>query len=118
MRIIIADDSGHARDFARRILRRAGHEVVYEAKDGKEAVSACAALKPDVVVLDILMPVMTGKEAAEIILRDGTAAHVILGSSSSQSSIIDSLKEKGCRFVGKPYDKTRLVEEVAKIEAS
>jgi CheY-like chemotaxis protein len=118
VRIIVADDSGHARDFARRILRRAGHEVVYEAKDGKEAVTACAALRPDVIVLDILMPMMTGKEAAEIILRDETAGHIILGSSSSQSSIIGSLKEKGCRFVGKPYDKTNLLNQLAEIEAS
>ena len=117
MRIVIADDSGHARDFAHRVLRNAGHEVVYEAKDGKEAVSACAALKPDVAVLDIIMPgALTGKDAALVILREGTARHVIMGSSSSQAAIIDELLSMGCQFVGKPYDKRRLLDAVQRCE--
>lgn len=78
-RILIADDSPVMRRTLREIVsRETEYEICGEAADGEEAVLACAALKPDVVVLDISMPTMGGLEAAGIISRDEPETKLIL----------------------------------------
>jgi len=78
-RILIADDSPVMRRTLREIVsRETEYEICGEAADGEEAVHACAALKPDVIVLDISMPTMGGLEAAGIISRDEPETKLIL----------------------------------------
>lgn len=78
-RILIADDSPMMRRTLREIVsRETEYEICGEAADGEEAVPACAALKPDVIVLDISMPTMGGLDAAGIISRDGPETKLIL----------------------------------------
>lgn len=115
MRVVIADDSEIERQFVRKIARKAGHEVVLECANGLEAVHACRELKPDIVLLDIAMPSMTGDSAARIISSDGTADHIIIASSQSQGAIIAPLMEMGCRFAGKPYDPHQLGRILAEV---
>jgi AmiR/NasT family two-component response regulator len=52
MRVVIADDMSPPRNFAKRVLRDAGYDVVGEARDGLEAIQLCKTLKPDMVLLD------------------------------------------------------------------
>lgn len=115
MRVVIADDSAIPRQYAKRVIRSAGHEVVAECADGVEAVHACRELRPDVVVLDIAMPRMTGDSAARIIADEGIAPHIVLASSQSQGGIIEHLLAFGCRFVGKPYQPDQLGRILAEI---
>jgi DNA-binding NarL/FixJ family response regulator len=78
-RVILADDQPLVREGFRRVLSRAaGLRVVGEAGDGAEAVAAARRLRPDVVVMDIRMPVMDGLRATERILADDPAVRVLV----------------------------------------
>jgi DNA-binding NarL/FixJ family response regulator len=83
--VVIADDQALVRGGFRLILKAAGIEVVAEAADGAQAVAAARAHRPDVVLMDIRMPVMDGIEATKQILAgtpasddDGTPTRIII----------------------------------------
>jgi DNA-binding NarL/FixJ family response regulator len=69
IRAIIADDHAFFRIEVRLILEKRGDIEVHEASDGAEAVAKAVKLKPDVVILDLNMPVMSGYEAAAELRR-------------------------------------------------
>ena len=68
-KILIVDDSKTSRKFLRNMLEDAGHEVVSEAVNGVEGVEKFRLYKPDVVTMDITMPVMDGIEAVREIIE-------------------------------------------------
>lgn len=78
-RVLLADDQPLVREGFRRVLSRAeGLEIVAEAADGAEAVEAARRFKPDVVVMDIRMPVMDGLTATERILAADEHVRVLV----------------------------------------
>lgn len=78
LRILLADDHHIVRQGLRVLLERAGLEVVAEACNGRDAVRLAESLQPDVAVLDLMMPVLNGLEAGREILRDKSAASIVL----------------------------------------
>jgi two-component system response regulator NreC len=78
VRLFLADDHVVVRQALRLVLERAGYEVVGEASDGHAAVDACRLLGPDVVILDVAMPLLNGIDAAQRILKDQPQIRVIL----------------------------------------
>ena len=83
--VLIVDDHARFRRSARRLLELEGYEVVGEAGDGSAAIAAAAELRPDVVLLDVNLPDLSGFEVSER-LR-GTGPRVILTSDRDPSEI-------------------------------
>jgi len=71
-RIVIADDDADIRELVVFKLRHGGHEVV-PVGDGAAAVEACTAEKPDLVILDVMMPGMSGLDAARALRKGATS---------------------------------------------
>src|ERR1700679_451709 len=75
--VLIVDDAPFIRDILRRLLTRAGHEVVGEAEDGVQAVAMATEKKPQLVIMDIVMPRMSGVQATKEILASLPETKVI-----------------------------------------
>jgi DNA-binding NarL/FixJ family response regulator len=98
-RILIADDHEIVRDGIRTLLRRCRPEWVIcgEAKNGKEAIEAATLLEPDVLVLDVTMPVMSGLEAALRITRLGLPARVLIFTMHETKSLVMEVRDVGAQ---------------------
>lgn len=116
MKILLVDDSAFMRLLLRKILTRAGHEVVGEANNGREAVELYGELKPDVVTMDITMPVQDGIAALRDIKRSSSDAHVVMCSAMGQQSlVIEAIKAGAEDFIVKPFQGPRVIEAVGKV---
>lgn len=93
MKILIADDHALFRDGLRSLLGTQGHQVIAEAKNGREAVELTKQLKPDIVLMDLSMPEMDGLTATRTLTADAPEAKiVILTASDDDSSLFDAIK--------------------------
>lgn len=84
---LIVDDHPSFRRFARKLLESAGYLVVGDAEDGASAIEAVGTLRPDVVLLDVLLPDMTGFDVAEELAGRPERPLVVLTSSRSASDL-------------------------------
>ena len=88
IRVMIVDDSRMVRRILRGILESDPEvRVIEEAEDGAEAVDKCLALGPDVVLMDIQMPVMDGLQAVEAIMRERPTPVIILSAKVSPGEV-------------------------------
>ena len=100
--VLIVDDHPSFRRFARRLLEAAGFAVVNEAESGASALAAVRTLRPDVVLLDVLLPDTTGFELAEALSVDPTGPVVVLTSSRSADDFDTALARSRARgFIAK-----------------
>jgi two-component system response regulator NreC len=98
VKILIADDHGIVRTGLKLLLDRAtGMEVVGEAADGREAVRLARELKPDIVILDIGMPLLNGLDAAAHILRENDRTGIIILSMHTDESYILRALDAGAK---------------------
>jgi len=117
VRILIADDHPAVRKTVRTMLQRHPRfEVCGEAEDGSGAISEAERLKPDVVVLDVTMPVLNGFEAARGIKNSLPKTPIIMLSANADKGFVDEAKRIGARAY---VAKTRVGEALVKtIEAA
>jgi len=112
---MVVDDAAFMRLMLRNILEEAGHTVVCEAENGLEAVEKYKKYHPDLVTLDITMPVMEGVEALREIRRHDPLAVVIMCSAMGQKAmVIEAIKMGAKDFIVKPVQQDRVVEAVNK----
>ena len=115
-KILIVDDSKTSRKFLRNMLEDAGHEVVSEAVNGAEGVEKYKMYKPDVVTMDITMPVMDGIEAVKEIMEIETVAIVIMVSAAGQkTNIVEALQRGAADFIQKPFDSAVIINTIEKV---
>ena len=77
-RVVVVDDEVLIRMYIREILENNGYEVVGEAEDGLDAINVCREQRPDFVIMDISMPVLSGLEAAKVINEEKLAGFIII----------------------------------------
>ncbi|MCB9651862.1 MAG: response regulator [Deltaproteobacteria bacterium] len=112
-RILVVDDAITDREVVKAFLRQAGYDVVAEAGTGAEAIQAFERHRPDVVLMDLVMPEMSGTEAARAILSVHPDARIIAMSGLSQPSVQAEAMEAGMMaFVPKPLEADDLLSEV------
>lgn len=114
-RFLLCDDSAFMRMMLRKILEQAGHEIVGEAGNGKEAVQQFRKCKPDLVTMDITMPIMDGIEAVRLIIQQELQARIIMVTAMGQKDIIMSALSAGASdFIVKPFEVRQVIEVVNK----
>jgi two-component system, NarL family, response regulator NreC len=120
IRILIADHHEAVREGVRSVLvKHPGWEICGEAANGWDAIESARSLKPDVVVLDFRMPILSGLEAAPVIKKELPGAEIlILSLYNSEHMLPLALRAGAGDFVSKYNMRTALVPAIEKLLAS
>ena len=111
-RVVIAEDEALIRMDLAEMLGEEGYDVVGEAGDGQKAVELARELRPDLVILDVKMPVLDGIAAAEQIAGARIAPVVIL-TAFSQRELVERARDAGAMaYLVKPFGRTDLVPAI------
>lgn len=103
--ILIVDDSRTSRKILRGLLEANGYVVVGEAKNGQEGYDMYAQYKPDLVTMDITMPVMSGVDSLKKIKADFPDAKVVMVSAAGQQhNMLEAVQSGATEFIAKPFD--------------
>jgi DNA-binding NarL/FixJ family response regulator len=111
-RLLVVDDHDMLREALVELLRQAGFEVVGEAADGADAVALAKELEPDVVLMDLRMPVLGGLDATRLIKHATPATQVVLLTAFESPALQQQAEEAGCfayLVKGSPPGTLRLV---------
>jgi DNA-binding NarL/FixJ family response regulator len=109
MRVLIADDHALFRDGLRSLLDARGVDVVAEARNGREAVSLARQHNPEIVLMDLTMPEMTGLEATRLISADLPEVKVVvLTASEDDADLFEAIKSGAQGFLPKDIESARL----------
>ncbi|WP_313817544.1 response regulator [Citricoccus sp.] len=112
LRVVVAEDETLIRVDIVEILTGQGYEVVGEADNGQKALELATELEPDVVLMDVKMPVMDGITAAEHIAQ-AKVAPVVLLTAFSQRELVERAREAGAMaYVVKPFNENDLVPAI------
>lgn len=115
-KILIVDDSRTSRKMLRNILESNGHEIIDEAVNGQEGVQKFQSLKPDVVTLDITMPVVDGVEALKMIKALDPESKVVMVTAAGQKNkMIECIKAGANEFLTKPFEQQEIVDVINKM---
>lgn len=115
-KILAVDDSLVTLKILKKTLKETEFEVVGEVISGGEALTKYDELKPNLVLLDIIMPEMDGIETLERLMKkDPNAKVVMVSSMGAKEKVMESLEKGAKNFVMKPYEKSTLVEVLKKV---
>ena len=110
--VLIVDDIPYVRKTLKQILSSRGFKVVGEATTGEEAVTLYFETKPDLVTMDLVMPVMNGVEATKMILKQDPEAKIVILSAMMQENLVAEAIVAGAKdYIVKPFH----TEEVMKV---
>src|SRR5262249_18525126 len=113
-RILVVEDQEDNRRIVRDLLTATDYEVV-EAEDGAQALAAVAKQRPDLILMDIQLPIMDGYEATRRLKADPSLSsiHVIAVASYALRGDEEKAREAGCNdFVPKPYSPRQLLAKI------
>ncbi len=111
-RVVLAEDEALIRLDLKEMLDEEGYAVVGEAGDGATAVRLANELRPDLVILDVKMPVLDGISAAEQIVQ-GRVAPVVILTAFSQKDLVERAREAGAMaYLVKPFQKQDLLPAI------
>jgi response regulator NasT len=111
-RVVVAEDEGLIRLDLVEMLREEGYDVVGEASDGQQAIELAEKHRPDLVILDVKMPVLDGITAAERI-ADARIAPVVILTAFSQRELVERARDAGAMaYLVKPFTKADLLPAI------
>ena len=114
--ILICDDAAFMRMMIKDTLQKNGFTDILEAANGQLAVATYQAERPDLVIMDITMPVMDGLQALKEIKTFDSGATVVMCSAMGQETmVVDALKQGAKDFIVKPFQADRVIEAVQKV---
>ena len=103
MKILIADDTDSVRFALRLVLEHLGHEVIGFATNGQDAIDKCASMHPELVMMDVRMPVIDGLTCTSMLSKSSPKSKVVIVTGSRTTET--EAREAGARgFVEKPFD--------------
>lgn len=115
-RVLIADDASFMRQMIRDIIEPEGYEVVGEASDGVEVVEKFRKLRPDLVMMDIVMPKRSGIDAVRAIRSEDATATIVMCSALGQETLVMEAIQAGAKdFIVKPFKPDAVVTTLAKV---
>ncbi len=115
-KILIVDDAAFMRMMVKDNLKKAGYTDFIEASNGEEAVAAFNENAPDLVLLDITMPIMDGIQTLGAIKSANPSAKVVMCSAMGQEAmVVEAIKLGALDFIVKPFKPDRLVQTVKNI---
>lgn len=113
MQFMIVDDADSPLQFLKKFLEEAGHQVVGVARNGKEAVEQFRKLRPDIVVMDMIMPKLNGLEALKLIRQEDPQAKVIMSCSLNSCDTALESEQLGAAYcLSKPFDPALLTKVI------
>lgn len=119
LRVVIADDEPITRMDLKELLEENGYEVVGQATDGFDAIEICKTLKPDLVLMDIKMPLLDGLSAARIMNDERFGITIMLLTAYSEREFIEKAKDVGVSgYLVKPIDEKSIVPSIELAVAS
>jgi two-component system, chemotaxis family, chemotaxis protein CheY len=115
-RLLVVDDALFMRKMICGVAAEAGWEVVAEAANGAIAVELYEQHRPDLVTMDLVMPVMGGLEALRRIRAlDPDAKVVVVTALDQKQTLMDSIREGAIDFVVKPFERERILNLLRKL---
>lgn len=118
MKVLVVDDEQANRLILQAMLNKSGHTVI-EASNGEEAVKLFEEEEPDIVLMDVMMPVMDGYEATRRIKQLNTKSFVpiiFLTAITDEDALVECISSGGDDFLTKPYNRTILQAKIAAME--
>ena len=116
LNVLIVDDALFMRNLLRGIFEAAGYAVVGEAGNGEEAVAKYRELRPDLVMMDIVMPLKNGIEALQEITGEDPRACVVMCSALGQDNLVMEAVKHGARdFIVKPFKDELVIDVVRRV---
>ena len=107
--VLIVDDSSALRNHLKTILEALGFKVAGMADNGIMAITKYKEVKPDIIMIDMIMPQLGGLECLRLLKRvDPKVAAIMVSSISSQETVISCLKEGAKHYILKPYDEEKI----------
>lgn len=108
--IMVVDDSPFASKQVKDIVEDNGYDVIGYAKNGEEGIELYKELKPDIVILDIIMPGIDGLETAEILKKNDPNVRILMLSSLCDAGTLEEVKSIGVKYlIPKPLEEDMLL---------
>ena len=118
LKVLIVDDSLIIQKKISKIFENLGHEVVFDATNGQEAIDAYTKFKPDLVTMDITMPDMDGITALKHIIKEDIEAKIIMVTSHGQEDmVIKSIQAGAVGYILKPITEEKMVQVIGEVFA-
>lgn len=109
--VLLCDDALFMRTMLRGIVTAGDYEVIGEAENGRRAIEQYQALRPDIVVMDMVMPELSGVDAVREIRRIDPQARIVMCSAMGQQQLVaDALAAGAQGFITKPFTASRVLE--------